>query len=113
MILRHAPLVRGMAIELEDIMRTHRLLALAAAVLFCDGAAAQVTVLRNATLIDGSGAPPQNNVTIVMENGRIRDIGPGVAAPVGATVADLAGKFVVPGIINGHGHVGPAPRDRQ
>jgi imidazolonepropionase-like amidohydrolase len=28
-------------------------------------------------------------------------------------VADLAGKFVVPGIINGHGHVGPAPRDRQ
>jgi imidazolonepropionase-like amidohydrolase len=94
-------------------MRAHRLLALAAAVLLCDSAAAQITVLRNATLIDGSGAPPQSNVTIVMENGRIRDIGPGVAAPASATVVDLAGKFVVPGIINGHGHVGPAPRDRQ
>src|SRR5262245_35483840 len=96
-----------------NLMRAYRLLALAAAVLFCDSAAAQVTVLRNATLIDGSGAPPQSNVTIVMDNGRIRDIGAGAAAPAGATVVDLAGKFVVPGIINGHGHVGPAPRDRQ
>ncbi len=78
-------------------------------------AAAQVTALTNATLIDGSGAAPQGNITIVMENGRIRDLGPGSAtpAPAGATVVDLAGKFVVPGIINGHGHVGPAPRDRQ
>jgi imidazolonepropionase-like amidohydrolase len=49
----------------------------------------------------------------VIENGRLRDLGVGVSAPAGATVIDLAGKFVVPGIINGHGHVGPAPRDRQ
>jgi len=87
--------------------------ALAATVLLASSAAAQVTVLRGATLIDGSGAAPQSNVTIVMENGRLRDIGTGVSAPAGATVIDLAGKFVVPGIINGHGHVGPAPRDRQ
>jgi imidazolonepropionase-like amidohydrolase len=89
------------------------LLVLAAAALFSGTAAAQVTVLHNATLIDGSGAPPQAGVTVVIENGRIRDLGPGVAAPAGATVVDLTGKFVVPGIINGHGHVGPAPRDRQ
>jgi imidazolonepropionase-like amidohydrolase len=78
-------------------------------------ATAQVTVLTNATLIDGTGSAPQPNTTIVMENGRIRDLGPGSAtpAPAGATVIDLAGKFIVPGIINGHGHVGPAPRDRQ
>ena len=74
---------------------------------------AQVTVLRNATVIDGTGAPPQPDVTLVLENGRIRDIGPGVAAPAGATVVDLTGKFVVPGIINAHGHVGPPPRDPQ
>ena len=30
-----------------------------------------------------------------------------------ANVVDLAGKFVTPGIINGHGHVGPPPRDPQ
>jgi imidazolonepropionase-like amidohydrolase len=78
-------------------------------------AAAQVTVLTNATLIDGTGTAPQSSTTIVMEGGRIRDIGPAsaTAAPPNAAVVDLAGKFVVPGIINGHGHVGPAPRDRQ
>ena len=34
-------------------------------------------------------------------------------APADATIVDLTGKFVVPGIINGHGHVGPAPREAQ
>jgi len=96
-------------------MRTSALLILAASVLFSTGAAAQVTVLTRATLIDGTGAPAQRDVTIVIENGRIRDIGPStaVAAPANAAVVDLSGKFVVPGIINGHGHVGPPPRDPQ
>src|SRR5262249_54338950 len=87
------------------------LLILTAAALWSGGAAAQVTALTHATLVDGSGAPPQANVTILMENGRIRDLGPSIAVPAGATVIDLTGKFVVPGIINGH--VGPAPRDGQ
>jgi imidazolonepropionase-like amidohydrolase len=96
-------------------MRATALLILAASVLFSAGAAAQVTVLTHATLIDGTGAPAQGDVTIVIENGRIRDIGPSaaVAAPANAAVVDLSGKFVVPGIINGHGHVGPPPRDPQ
>jgi imidazolonepropionase-like amidohydrolase len=76
--------------------------------LFAASAAAQVTVLTRATVIDGTGAPPQKDVTIVMENGRIRDMGPSpkIPTPAGATVLDLTGKFVVPGIINAHGHVG-------
>ena len=43
-----------------------------------------------------------------MENGRIRDLGPSSKTPVpaGATVLDLSGKFITPGIINAHGHVG-------
>ncbi len=94
-------------------LRAVSLVALAATILFAGSAAAQVTVLRGATLIDGSGAVPQSNVTIVIENGRLRDIGTGVTAPAGASVIDVTGKFVVPGIINAHGHVGPAPRDRQ
>jgi imidazolonepropionase-like amidohydrolase len=96
-------------------MRASALLILAASVLFSAGAAAQVTVLTHATLIDGTGAPAQGDVTIVIENGRIRDIGPSaaVAAPANAAVVDLSGKFVAPGIINGHGHVGPPPRDPQ
>ena len=69
---------------------------------FSAGAAAQVTVLSHATLIDGTGAPAQRDVTIVIENGRIRDIGLGGGrCPANAAVVDLSGKFVVPGIING------------
>jgi imidazolonepropionase-like amidohydrolase len=43
-----------------------------------------------------------------MENGHIRDTGQSskISTPAGATVLDLSGKFIVPGIINAHGHVG-------
>jgi imidazolonepropionase-like amidohydrolase len=67
---------------------------------------AQVTALTHATVIDGTGAAPRKNITIVLENGRIRGMGPRVRPPIGATVVDLTGKYVVPGIINAHGHVG-------
>ena len=76
-------------------------------------ASAQTVALTNATVIDGSGASMQRGVTIVVEGGRIRDMGASAQAPSGATVIDLTGKYLVPGIINGHGHVGPAPRDPQ
>jgi imidazolonepropionase-like amidohydrolase len=81
---------------------------LAAALLFAVSAAAQVIVLTRATVIDGTGEPPQKDITVVMENGRIRDMGPSpkIPTPAGATVVDLTGKFIVPGIINAHGHVG-------
>jgi imidazolonepropionase-like amidohydrolase len=94
-------------------MRATFLVGFAAAVLLSASAAAQTTALTHATLIDGTGAPPQRDITIVMENGRIREMAAGLAAPPNATVVDLTGKFVVPGIINGHGHVGPPPRDPQ
>ena len=81
---------------------------LVAVLLFAESVVAQVTVLTRATVIDGSGAPPQKDITIVMESGRIRDMGASskIPSPAGATVVDLTGKFIVPGIINAHGHVG-------
>ena len=100
-------------------MRAKVLVVFAAAALFSGTAAAQVTMLTNATVIDGTGSPPQHNVTIAIERGRIVDMAPTpqgptvIAAGAGTTIVDLAGKFVVPGIINGHGHVGPPPRDPQ
>jgi imidazolonepropionase-like amidohydrolase len=81
--------------------------------LLTGGAFAQGIALTNVNLIDGSGAAMQPGVTIVIEGGRIVDMGPSVRAPAGSSVIDLTGKYVVPGIINGHGHVGPAPRDPQ
>src|SRR5262245_50280839 len=86
---------------------------LAVAAFVTGSASAQITVLKNATLIDGTGSAPQAGVTIVIENGRILDMGPQVSVPNGANVTDLSGRFVTPGIINGHGHVGPAPREPQ
>jgi imidazolonepropionase-like amidohydrolase len=67
---------------------------------------AQELALTNATLIDGTGAAPRTGVTIVMRDGRIADLGPQVRPPASATVIDLRGRFVTPGIINAHGHVG-------
>ncbi|MET0500168.1 MAG: amidohydrolase family protein [Candidatus Binatia bacterium] len=87
---------------------TSTLSVLAASLLLTTSVTAQLTVLTHATVIDGTGTGAQKDVTIVMENGRIRDIGPSskVPAPSGATIVDLKGKFVTPGIINAHGHVG-------
>jgi imidazolonepropionase-like amidohydrolase len=45
---------------------------------------------------------------MVIDNGRIKYAGPvsGLKAPAGSETLDLAGKFVMPGIINLHGHLG-------
>src|SRR5262245_31062759 len=96
-------------------MRT--ILLLAFTLLLLPNATAQVTILSHVNLIDGSGAPTRNDVTIVMDNGRIRNIVPANSfvppANVESSIIDAAGKFAVPGIINAHGHVGPPPRDPQ
>src|SRR5258708_33873988 len=69
---------------------------------------AEVKVLKNFTLIDGTGKAAIADVGMVIENGRITRIGSAanIKPPAGAEVVDLTGKFVMPGIINVHGHVG-------
>jgi imidazolonepropionase-like amidohydrolase len=71
-------------------------------------ASAETTVLKNVTVIDGTGAAPQPNSAIMMTDGKIAYVGPvsGLKAPAGATVKDLSGKFVMPGIIDSHVHIG-------
>lgn len=72
-------------------------------------------VIRGATLIDGSGAPPFGPVDIVVEGNRIAAI-EGVGVPglpikeegrpdPGAREIDATGKYVLPGLINLHGHI--------
>jgi len=58
-------------------------------------------------LFDGTGAAPVENAVIVVRDGRIEAVGPKDAIEIspGAERIDLAGKFVVPGIINAHAHV--------
>jgi hypothetical protein len=61
-------------------------------------------VLRGATVIDGTGAAPIRNASIVIEGETIQSLGPGTATPAGATVVDLAGKFIIPGLVESHAH---------
>ena len=69
---------------------------------------AETVVLRKFTLIDGTGRAPVPNAALVITDGRIRYVGPasGAKAPAGASTVDLPGKYVMPGIINLHGHIG-------
>ena len=69
--------------------------------------AQQVVVLRNARVIDGTGAAPQDHVSLLLRNGKIEQIGGAeMVAPAGAQVRDLTGKTVLPGLISAHSHLG-------
>ena len=52
------------------------------------------------------GRAPLEGATIVISDGRIQAVGKTVAIPAGATRVDIAGKTIVPGLINAHGHLG-------
>jgi imidazolonepropionase-like amidohydrolase len=68
----------------------------------------EVKVLKDFTLIDGKGGPAVAGASMIIDSGRITWIGSNarMKAPSGAEVIDLSGKFVMPGIVNLHGHVG-------
>ena len=73
---------------------------------------AQPSILAfvNARIIDGSGGAPIRNGAMVVQDGRITAIGPMpiVRIPADATRVNVAGKTMMPGMINTHGHVGDA-----
>ena len=67
--------------------------------------------LVGATLIDGTGSAAQPGMTIVVEGDRIQDVFPDGArpAPAGAETVDVAGRWVVPGLIDTHVHLATDP----
>jgi enamidase len=68
---------------------------------------APIVALTHARVIDGTGAPVRADQTIVIRNGSIDQMGSAsaVPAPAGATVIDLTGKSVMPGIVMLHEHL--------
>lgn len=68
----------------------------------------EIRVLRDFTLIDGTGRAPVSHAAMVIDNGRIAWVGPvsQLKTPKGAGTTDLNGKFVMPGIIDLHVHLG-------
>jgi imidazolonepropionase-like amidohydrolase len=67
--------------------------------------ASRPTVIRNVTVMTAAG-PTIPNGAILMQGGKIVAVGATVNAPADAVVIDGAGKFVTPGIIDVHSHLG-------
>ncbi len=69
---------------------------------------AAITVIQNARIIDAVSNSATENAILIIENGHIQNIGTAgnITVPEGATVINMAGKTLMPGMINMHGHVG-------
>jgi imidazolonepropionase-like amidohydrolase len=65
----------------------------------------RTTVIRNVTILTAAG-PTIRNGAILLQNGKIAAVGATVNAPADAVVIDGAGKYVTPGIIDDHSHLG-------
>ena len=128
-VLRGRAYISGLLFYLAHY-EMRRLLSLLLIVLFCAPVFSQDTtdfpdgsdgdgpfdrlVIRGATMIEGSGAPPRGPVDIVIENDRIVEIR-GVGNPglpidpdqrpaAGTREIDAHGMYVLPGFIDMHGH---------
>ena len=69
--------------------------------------AEQTLVVQGGRLIDGTGRAPIENSIIVIQAGRFQAVGRSgdVSVPADAQVIDVKGKTVLPGFIDGHGHL--------
>jgi len=66
-------------------------------------------VIRGATLMLGTGRTIKSG-TIILERGKIAAVAEGdLPAPAGALTVDAAGKYVTPGLIDTHSHIGVYP----
>jgi imidazolonepropionase-like amidohydrolase len=63
--------------------------------------------LTHVTVIDGTGAPAKPDMTLLIEHGRIATLGKTGAVPLAkdAQILDAAGRFLIPGLWDMHGHL--------
>jgi hypothetical protein len=68
---------------------------------------APVVVLNHVRVIDGTGAAPNEDQSVVIANGKIQSIGPSASAqnPQGAEIIDRTGYTVIPGLVGMHNHL--------
>src|SRR5881296_1864686 len=66
-----------------------------------------VVALTHVLVVDGTGAAPKADQTVVMRAGKIAAVGPAASVPVpaGARVMDMSGSTVIPGLIGMHDHL--------
>jgi imidazolonepropionase-like amidohydrolase len=63
-----------------------------------------VTILRNAAVLDAERGELAEGLSVVVEDGRIADVGRGLAGLGDAVFLDVAGRTVMPGLIDAHTH---------
>ena len=68
---------------------------------------AESTLLTNATILTGTGER-LNNADILLVNGKVTQVGNNLSAEQ-ASVIDMKGKWITPGIIDVHSHLGVYP----
>ena len=73
----------------------------------CGAASAQSLIIKNVTVIDGTGAGPRKNVSVGVGAGRITAIEKKLKTAPGIRVIDGRGKFLIPGLWDMHIHLGP------
>jgi imidazolonepropionase-like amidohydrolase len=66
------------------------------------------TLIRGATVLTGTGERIDGG-DVLLVNGKVASVGRGLAAPEGATIVDARGKWVTPGLIDVHSHIGVYP----
>jgi imidazolonepropionase-like amidohydrolase len=80
---------------------------------FAPARAGERVVYRGATLIDGTGAAPRPNMAVITDGERIAAVLPAAALTpaqlAGARQVDLAGRYLLPGLIDSHQHMATPP----
>ena len=66
---------------------------------------ARSIALEHVRVIDGTGAEPREDETVLIEDGLIAAAGPAVKIPAGAERLDLRGRTVLPGLVGMHDHL--------
>jgi imidazolonepropionase-like amidohydrolase len=66
------------------------------------------------TVIDGTDAAPKPHMTVILRGGRITELlAAGATAPAADTTIEGAGRYMIPGLIDSHVHIGTTPWARE